>query len=98
MFAVFGKKKTLFDLISFEYLRLLPLSSTGLADLKINPLDAFGAAHYLNAAQVRLEVVQDALGELQEGLQSGVVRHVLWQVGQQNCYIKADVLYAININ
>lgn len=80
------------ELIFFLYLRLLPLGSTGLADLKVNPLDAFGAAHDLNAAQVGLEVVEDALGQLQEGLQPGVVRHVLRQVGQQNCYIEANVL------
>lgn len=74
------------------YLRFLPLCSTGLADLKVDPLNALGAAHDLDPAQVGLEVVEDALRQLQEGLQPGVVRHVLRQVGQQNRHIEANVL------
>lgn len=74
------------------YLRFLPLCSTGLAYLKVDPLDALGAAHDLDPAQVGLEVVEDALRQLQEGLQPGVMGHVLRQVGQQNRHIEANVL------
>lgn len=65
---------------------------TGLTDFKVNPLNALGAAHDLNPAQIWLEVVEDALGQLQEGLQAGVMRHVLGQICQQNCHIEANVL------
>lgn len=75
-----------------EYLRFLPLCTTGLADLKVHPLNALCTAHYLYPAQVWLEIVEDTVRKLQEGLEPGVMRHVLWQVGQQNCHIKADVL------
>jgi len=74
------------------YLRFLPLRPTGLADLEVDPLDALGAAHDLDATKVGLEVVEDAVGQLQEGLQTGVVRHVLRQVGQQHRHVEADVL------
>lgn len=74
------------------YLWFLPLCSTGLTDLKVDPLNALGTAHDLNPAQVGLKVVEDALCQLQEGLQPGVVRHVLRQVGQQNRHIEANVL------
>ena len=46
-------------------LRFLPLVNVGLFDLKVDPLDAVGAAHDLNAAQVRSKVVQDTLGFVQ---------------------------------
>lgn len=74
------------------YLRLLPLCSTGLTDLEVDPLNALGTAHDLNPAQVGLEVVEDTLCQFQEGLQPGVMRHVLRQVGQQNRHIEANVL------
>lgn len=64
------------------YLRFLPLCSTRLTDLKVDPLNALSTAHDLDPAQVGLEVVEDTLCQLQEGLQPGVMRHVLWQVGQ----------------
>lgn len=60
-----------------HYLRFLPLCSTRLADLKVHPLDALCTAHYFYPAQVWLEVVEDAVCELKEGLESSVVRHVL---------------------
>lgn len=60
-----------------HYLRFLPLCSTGLADLKVHPLDALCAAHYFYPAQVWLEIVEDTVCELKEGLEPGVMRHVL---------------------
>ena len=76
----------------YPYLRFLPLCSTGLADLKVDPLNALCTAHDLDPAQVGLEVVEDALCQLQEGLQPCVMRHVLREIGQENRHIKADVL------
>lgn len=75
-----------------RYLRFLPLGSTGLADLKVDPLDALSTAHDLDPAQIGLKVVEDALCQLQEGLQPGVMWHVLRQVGQQNRNVEANVL------
>lgn len=75
-----------------HYLRFLPLRSTGLADLKVHPLDALCTSHDFYPAQVRLEIVEDAVCQLKEGLEPGVMRHVLRQVGQQNRHVKADVL------
>lgn len=68
------------------------MCSTGFTDLKVDPLNALGAAHDLDPAQVGLEVVEDTLCQLQEGLQPGVMGHVLRQVGQQNRHIEANVL------
>lgn len=70
----------------------LPLHSAGLADLEVNPLDSLGAAHDLDAAQEGLKVVEDALGQVQEGGEAGIVRHVLRQVGEKNRHVEADVL------
>lgn len=50
-------------------LRFLPLVNVGLSDLKVDTLDASSTAHDLNAAQVRLKVVEDTLCLLQEPLQ-----------------------------
>lgn len=59
------------------YLWFLPLGPTGLAYLKVDSLNALGTAHNLDAAEVGLEVVEDALCQFQEGLQPCVMGHVL---------------------
>ena len=65
-------------------LRLLPLVDVSLCDLKIDPLDAAGTAHDLNAAQVRLKVVKHTLCLLQEPLQSDNIHTSLHQSGYFN--------------
>lgn len=74
------------------YLRFLPLCPAGLADLKVDPLDSFCTAHDLDSSKVRLEVVQDTVGQLQERLQPGIMGHVLRQVSQEDGNVKANVL------
>lgn len=69
----------------------LPLGAVGLRDLEVDAFDAARGAHDLDAAQVGPEVLQDALGQLEEVAQARVVRHVLRQVGQQHRHIEADV-------
>ncbi len=50
-------------------LRLLPLVNMLLRDLEVDALDAPGAAHDLDAAEVRFEVVEHTARLLQEPLQ-----------------------------
>lgn len=69
----------------------LPLGAVGLRDLEVDALDAARGAHDLDAAQVGAEVLQDALGQLQEVVQARVMRHMLRQVGQQHRHVEADV-------
>ena len=57
---------------TLQYLNLwfFPLVNVGLLDLEVDAFYAPGAAHDLNTTEVRLEVVEDALGLVQEPLQS----------------------------
>ena len=50
-------------------LRLLPLVDVGLFDLEVHAFDSTGTAHDLDASEVRLEVIQHALGLVQELVQ-----------------------------
>ena len=65
-------------------LRLLPLVNVSLSDLKVDSLDAAGTAHDLNAAQVRLKVVEHTLRLLQEPLQSDKIHTPSHQSGYFN--------------
>ena len=58
-------------------LRFFPLVDVGLFDLEVHAFDAPGAAHDFNAAEVRLEVVENALGFVQELVQS-TVKYMNW--------------------
>ena len=69
------KTKRIFFLKNTHFnLWLLPLVDVRLFDLKVNPFNAIGAALDLDAAQVRLEVVQHTLCLGHEALKSEVNR------------------------
>lgn len=55
----------------------LPLGAVCLRDLEVDPLDAARRTHDLDATQVGPEVLEDALGQLEEVAQAWVVGHVL---------------------
>ena len=62
-----------------------PLIDVGLFDLKVDTFYASCAAHDFNATEVRLEVVKNTLGLVQELIQSTDKSHALKAVLGRSC-------------
>ena len=73
-------------------LRFVPLLDVGLLDLEVDALDAARAAGDLDAAEIGLEVVEEAARLLHEAIEARVVAHVLAEVGEEHGHVEADVL------
>jgi len=70
-----GRWKRCLTFAVYLDLRFLPLVDVGLFDLEVDTFNSSRAAHDLNATEIRLKVVQHALGLVQELVQSKTAQH-----------------------